>query len=667
MAVGEEKRTPLRSPPSGTPIEVIVEGWGFQPTPSKTVARQLDRLVRSGVRRIVSIVPWQGIESDVSHRLSRFLQAAHSRKLAVSLVVSPEVGLNFPLSGVPAELAAKPENQARHAGGRLAIVGLAPKSFPLPSLGSAEFARRYASFIARLDSVLKDLARAQPELVDSLRLITSGSFWKYYRDPRSACQSPYAGLGGDFSETGLHAYSRKLDDFYGALEFAGEAASAAARWKSQALEELNRRWYFQASEDSYRHATATLLKKRFAASGIPIDDREVLAPEADPALAYPQFLERAIGARADARPYSRLIEEFAWRQAHSDFGQVPPVVHWSGLGGFTALSAAEQSFLLLKSLLLAGARGGSTWIPAETWLARGVAFRERLTGLAAAFASGELGVAPRAVTWVPHLWSRTGRLWAEVSQLASEAGVVAAAPLEKVLSDPGLGLVLVDPARIVRKLEMRALMEAAFQGRIVVLPRSPLWSTEAKRELEAGLARGELEQLAELAPFHASTPTLSMRLGKGWLIVHELPKEAAAESRSEWRNLAEGLLRFAGLGPVAQVSNPRIKLIPMRRRGGGLAVFLLNESAQPAQTELSFTEEVSIGDLGASLLRPVDTEERARQFSLQVPAWGVLPLAVEAPSSSAGAWWQSSAQDREEAVIASRMPTLSEEDLSWNV
>lgn len=617
----------------------------------------------------MSIVPWQGVESDVSHRLSRFLQAAHARKLAVSLVVSPEVGLNYPLSGVPAELAVKPENQARHAGGRLAIVGLAPKSFPLPSLGSAEFARRYASFIARLDSVLKDLARAQPEVVETLRIITSGSFWKYYRDPRSACQAPYAGLGGDFSETGLHAYSRKLDDFYGALEFAGDAASANARWKSQALEELNRRWYFQASEDAYRHATATLLKKRFTASGIPIDDREVLTPEADPALAYPQFLERAIGAQADARPYSRLIEEFAWRQAHSDFGYVPPVVHWSGLGGFAALSPAEQSFLLLKSLLLAGARGGSTWIPAETWLAKGVAFRERLTGLGAAFASGELGVAPRAVTWVPHLWSRTGRLWAEISQLASEVGVVAAAPLEKVLADPGLGLILVDPARIVRKLEMRALIDAAFQGRIVVLPRSPLWSGEAKRELEAGLARGEMEQLAELAPFHApyngaTPPTLSMRLGKGWLIVHELPKEAAAESRSEWRNLAEGLLRFAGLGPAAQVSNPRIKLIPMRRRGGGLAVFLLNESAQPAQTELSFTEEVSIGDLGQSLLRRVDTDERARQFSLQVPAWGVLPLAVEA---SASGWWQSSAQDREESVIASRLPPLGEEDLSWNV
>ena len=657
MGVGKEKRSPLG---------IIVESWGFHTTPSRLLARQLDRLVHSGVHRVISLVPWQGVESDVSHRLSKFLQLAHAKKIAVTLVVTPEVGQNYAYSGLPAELSTKGEHQALHAGGRVAIVGLAPRSFALPSLSAGELSRRYASFLGRLDSVFRDLSRSHPEVFASVRLIASGSFWKYYRDPRDACISPFSGSAGDYSMASLQLYARKLDEHYSSAEFASDLSAgpggATARWKSASLDDLNRRWFFQEAEDHYRQSTVSQLKKRFAT--IPLAEAEILTPEADPSVAYAQFMSRTLGAAPDARPYSRLVEEFSERRAQaSGDGVASPVVQWCGLGGYERLRPAEKSFLLLKSLLLAGCRGGATWIPAEAWLGLGRAFRERLSTLSEAIRSGELSApAARAVYWVPHLWSKTGRLWGEFADQAGACGIVSAAPIEKLLGDTALGLVMVDPARIIRRAEMRALIAAAHEGRIVVLPKSPLWSTDAKRELEAGVAQGQAEELTELLPFAANVPTLSLRIGKGWLIAHELPKDAAAESRSDWRNLAEGLARFAHLTPPCRVSDPRVKPIVLRRPGGELALFLLNESSAPVIADLAFPVDVALSDLSENLVRKAAVGDRARSFRLQVPAWGMLPLAVDA--QGLGLTTSGSAMDREEAVLASR---LEVEDFTWNV
>src|SRR5262245_15393775 len=105
------------------PIQILFNYW--EARPAVTGAR-LDGLIRQGITHVATFVPWQVVESDISHMLVRFLQAISDRKMTVDLILTPEVGVHFPNSGLPKDLMTSKASAASHSGNGQINVSLPP-------------------------------------------------------------------------------------------------------------------------------------------------------------------------------------------------------------------------------------------------------------------------------------------------------------------------------------------------------------------------------------------------------------------------------------------------------------------------------------------------------------------------------------------------------------
>ena len=122
------------------PIQLLVRYWEIQPS---QMGAYLDDLLEKGVSRVASFVPWQAFESDISHSLLRFLQAAFERDFDVALFIFPEPGVHYPYASFPKDLVVQSEHLARNSNGEEFYAHIPPTAFCLPSPFSPEFSKRY--------------------------------------------------------------------------------------------------------------------------------------------------------------------------------------------------------------------------------------------------------------------------------------------------------------------------------------------------------------------------------------------------------------------------------------------------------------------------------------------------------------------------------------------
>src|SRR4051812_42126112 len=94
------------------PILLLVNYWEIHPT---LIGTRLNELLKRGFSQFATYVPWQATESDISHTLTRLLQAAAERRMNVHLILSPEVGVHYPNSGLPKDIVSNKENMAHHS------------------------------------------------------------------------------------------------------------------------------------------------------------------------------------------------------------------------------------------------------------------------------------------------------------------------------------------------------------------------------------------------------------------------------------------------------------------------------------------------------------------------------------------------------------------------
>src|SRR4051794_13708672 len=118
------------------PILLLVNYWEMRPS---KMGVKLDELQRKGVQQFAALIPWQAVEADISHTLTRFLQAASERRMKVFLILSPEVGVHYPNSGLPKDVISRKENMALHCQNGKLVVNLPPNTFTLPSHFAPEF------------------------------------------------------------------------------------------------------------------------------------------------------------------------------------------------------------------------------------------------------------------------------------------------------------------------------------------------------------------------------------------------------------------------------------------------------------------------------------------------------------------------------------------------
>lgn len=635
------------NPYSQTAIQLLVNYWELRPSAMGTC---LNELLRLGISHVSTFVPWQAVESDISHTLSRFLQAAAERKMTVSLILTPEVGVHYMNSGIPRDVLGKPESLAKSAAGGLIHLNLPPNAFALPSLSSPEFSKRYHNFLTRMDNLLNDLSRTQPHVVENVTAVVTGSFWKYYRAPQFSSRRSFAGPAGDFSGSVSVEYRQRLEQFYSQEEFSDSEGEGSKRWKAHRMEENNRRWFFQQSELVFRHRSQMFLSKK--ASGTPVAQVEVFTPEADPGYAYSNFLQAFSGGHGDFSRLSFLLDEAASRAGFFSGNPVPSFVHWSGLGGFGALSDSEKQFLILKTILLLGGRGGGIMMDHKEWFALSAGFRKRADSISRWISRGELKLKNQVLYLTSHLWSDVGILGREtLRQLGGGVRVISS--VDAVVQDREASLVIVDPSFIVNREAVKKLTKWATHGRVVVMPRSPVYTQSAQFELEEVLASSPTIDM-ELGLFYRlhnlprpENETEEERLDRGTvpcgkLIVFDLPADhenSVANAIQEesvsaaWRTFLTSVLSVAEVQTYCKLSNPRLKVIPLEKKDGNLGLFVMNGSARPEMADLLFSKDVTVGDLTSSFTSSEQAGSMipARKFALEVPPCGVLPIAATFP------------------------------------
>lgn len=625
------------------PLQILVNYWELKP---QRLAAKLNELMRQGVTHIASFVPWQIVENDISHSLTKFLQMLADRKMSATLILSPEVGVHALYCGLPKDLAKNSEIQARNRDEQPATVVLPPRIFALPTLHAKALTNRYHAFLTKLDGVVGELGRAQPELLESLQLVLTGSFFKYYRPASGSQLTAFRGQNGDRSNSAELAFRDELDRCANLREFAAGGQGIVPKAKEN--EALFRAQFHQNAEEFFRVGQSRQIRKR--SLGVDVVQAELFTPEADPCLAYSNLFQLTARGMPDFPAFDRMIAEAATRQAMVGEARAAPVLHWTGFGPFTRLTDSEKQFLILKSLLLLGSRGGGILLDEAEWFSLSSAFRKRVELFAETLLARELELETKAFCLTAHLWS-DGK--AAVSP--ADAGVVAGAKETSALFWPELRLTLDTQARLIASPEAlaweeeakvvfvepnviltvekwRKLVAWAEGGRVLVFSRHQPMSSEVRADFDAAIrTRAKLD-------LNVGTRYFVYGAGEGKLVAFE--PIAAGQSSTDWKRFVASMLSLAHATPEMGVSDPRIDLVCLRRgleNGSGRAgLFVFNGSRSAIAAEIRFENEVSIADLSAVLSRAaapsrdaVDEETAdANRFELETPPCGVLPISV---------------------------------------
>lgn len=653
----------------------MVNYWDFRPT---VLVERLDSLIRQGVHEIVSFVPWQVVESDISHALSKFLHAAAERQMRVNLIVSPEVGVATLHSGIPRDVLSKPESLAVNSNGGPVLALAAPNVHAVPSLHSPELQKRFQNYLARIDHILADLQkRGEPGVLDRVELSLTGSFWKYYRSPQASALGAFEGPAGDHSGAVSLQLRSRIESRFAMPEFCEPTPASANRWKVKSLEGVNRRWFMQDAEDQFRARNSQYFGRRTLS--LPLSQMELFTPEVDPAMLYSQAMSLSAGARADVSRLSSLVDEAAVRRSEVEEVAAVSWVHWTSCGAFGSLLDSEKQFLILKSILLLVSQGGGVLVDAAEWLSLSEGFRRRAESLARSLQSGDYRLRQRVFYLNSHLWSPGGSLWSELKdRLGSLCRMIASDDLLKGNDGADADLLVVDPTNILTRSRMAQLVSWTRTGRVTAIPRSLLYTEAARAEL------ARVCQTSGRMDLHVGVPFELYPMGEGKLVIYDAHALEKAESTEGARQFVQSLLGLAAIKNPCTTSDARLQVVGLERRGGGRGIFVLNPSARPVEGDLLFPNEVCVGDLGAQLSCGGlgEGEDSAagsvasQRFKLECPPCGVLPMEVM------DAQWEDELERRQaarvmeetlrsalsaaESELAGWSESLSSEEMPWN-
>lgn len=607
------------------PLQILVNYWEMKPA---RMGVKLNHLLRQGISHVATFVPWQAAEADISHSLVRFLQAIADRKMTVTLILSPEVGVYYANSGLPKDLFGKTEIQAKTRDEKPAIAALPPNFFALPSLSSPEFTKRYHQFLTRMDGLIAEVARTQPDVLSAIQVVLTGSYWKYYRSAQASSLKPFSGISGDYSNHSEVAFRQYTEALFSHREFQQPGTPSANRWKKREMEGVNRQAFFQNSEEVFRYRSTQFIRKK--ALGLDVVQAELHTPEADPAYQYSQVLSLATGGLPDFPTLDRLVTESISRQSMVGNARTTPMVHWTGFGAFSQLSDSEKQYLLLKSLLLMGGHRGAILVDESEWFSLSPNFRARAEMLSKVVAEKELELETRAICWTAHLWSEgrgenltTPLFWPELkTSLSHQARLVASR--EALDWETDAKLLCIEPSVIITRENLVRIMKWAEGGRIVCLSRQALMTESARVELD------QFSKNSAFIEMNLGTRYRVHSQGQGKIVIYENGAAGA-----EWKRFIQSMIGLAQVSRDAIASDARVDLVQLSRGTGRAGLFIFNGTRQAIAGEVSFEYEVTISDLATLLsqkadapMRPSADDAHSNRFELEVPPCGVLPIAV---------------------------------------
>ncbi len=611
------------------PVYVLVNYWEIHPCDLRSTVNEL---VQEGIRSVASFVPWQAFESDISHGLSKWIHVCTEASITLTLIPTPELGVHERFSGIPKDLFSGASNLAKDQHGQSIANFTGPAPFLLPSLQSVEVRKKLLGYLGRFHVFLSDLGRTHPKTLAKLEVLTTSSFWKYYRALGENVTDPFGGACFDASDASVLHFRKWIEEHFQQSEFTGhlsqsESVQRIQYWKSSRFDRRNREQFSQISESQFRvRVMQTLDRNPSKLRVVPV---ELYSPEADPSIQISTVLQGLAGGFADAHRLGSLLDSYLAGYSGSSATEYPPYIYWTATGGFRRLSDAEKQYLFLKSLLQSGIQGGGVLIDHSEWAGFSQAFKSRVDHLSRSLKSRRYHTERKVLYLGNHLWSRN-EYWREVSRRAGRTAQFAANS-EVFIHDTLSRVLILDPSCTVDRAVLRDVLGWLREGRTVCFPKRALYSDSAKKVLDDLIRRARRSYRLEIG-----LPYELLDFPKGKFLIYDLPEEWAAEKKLEhWQLFLESVFALGEIQSICRVSDPRIQVIAFHKKmgeGRGLALFLLNGSSSRIMTELLFPVEVHLSDLALSLKtneESASTATRGERFQIEVPPSGVVPLFVE--------------------------------------
>ena len=590
-------------------LQVVIDFWKYKP---QALEQSIQEWVADGLSEITTFVPWSLLESDVTHQLYRFALCVVESGLRLNLIVTPEVGLDLPNSGLPKEWGGAGSVSTRSAAGRPIPVVMGPNAYALPSLLDAEVSRRYQNYLKKLDSLLGDLYRANPECAHWIELWVGSSFFSLYDRNCSVA-------------TGTQA-SGEIEAWLNAGEFARETEEIKAKMRERHSDYL-RGTFISSQCDQFRHKTTLALNKKKL--GFKFRQLRTITPEALPVLQPLQALSAmdpyAVGESVALERFLEVVDQETKNLESVGNQLVPPVLHWTGLGIFHRLSDSEKQHLLLRSILKAAPLGGGVLVSWSEWRGLSKGFKNRIRSLGVMASQGELTDSVDVVYWTAaHGGSELCEYAEEIkAKIPEQCAWINEPSRAQVRRDAKL--LIVDSSCLIGKSHIDELLSFAQGGRVVAIPAP----NDLKNSMSVLAKRLLIEKLKSAAcvSLNHGCALQVFAFGAGEVVLYDSPKESADP-------LFASLFNLAKISCLSSTSDIRLELLYLKKSQSesNYAVFIMNRTSAAVSGDLRFTADVSISDLAfGHTPHPENTGDGtawAKKFALDVPPYGILPVEV---------------------------------------
>src|SRR6185295_9897629 len=152
----------------------------------------------------------------------------------------------------------------------------------------------------------------------------------------------------------------------------------------------------------------------------------------------------------------------------------------------------------------------------------------------------------------------------------------------------------------------------------------------------------------------------------GKLVVYDPPE---GDLRGAWRTFLTAMLSLAEVQSYCRMSDDRLAVIPVMRKGDELGLFILNPTRKAISADIIFPCNVEVSDLAATLsaspsAAAAGAAPAANRFSLDVPPCGILPIGVRGLGGQLQS--QNQSQNQNQSQFSSQAQGPSSERPAWS-
>jgi hypothetical protein len=587
-------------------FHTLINYWEMKPSQYES---KLQELAMLDITEVGAFIPWAHLETDIYHSLKKFVRAAIGYKMRVRLYVMPELGVNYPYSGLPRELLENHNNQAIDGSGQVIYNTAAPNIFPLPSFLAPEVVKRFGNYLIKVAGVLSEIANETSE-AHLCEVVIGDGLFNYYRSFQSKPVDH-----GDYSAAHVMAFRDFLDKEY--------SAEGSATFKRQVYEVYNRHLFFAHMEQLLREKTEMIFSKKNPKLRISFED--ILNPECVPELNQHALFAEVTNMKCSTKRFYDEIAEAGSRNEN---------IYLNHAGIFRKFTEQEKSFLVLSSLI----HSGIAALSSDDVMSFSDSFRKKIGQLLTAMKLGEYQNLRKLRYVSASKYFKNEECYNCLKRMAQGVLTVGCG-LTQRRSDRTSEesrfherLIFIDPSMIIKPVDFLKALSLAQSGKVVAIP-APFEK----------VTNYETVALNHYQQFKRGRQSLKINIGLFYEVFeYHLGKVVFYDSSSFWSSSVhtgsdalslffKALLGLAEIAPICLVNNQRLHVIchVSRVDPSDKLLFLINPESEVITAKLTFECDVGLSALPQETSNNIQAESWmiGKNFELQVPPKGILSMA----------------------------------------